>query len=95
MDIQSMMNAFANSLRAELDNSMEFIRENEKVVGIWVARFPTNTTERDFLSAYCNKERARGLLPDAVADTLVDQIYFEQYTRTPNAARGGFDLRFK
>jgi hypothetical protein len=94
MDFNSMMNAMANTLRAELDNSMDFIRENDRVVGIWVARFPTNTSERDFLTAYCNKERARGLLPEAVADSLVDKIYDSKYKKTQNTSKGGFDILF-
>lgn len=89
-----MMNAMANTLRAELDNSMDFIRENDRVVGIWVARFPTNTTEHDFLTAYCNKERARGLLSEAVANLLVDKIYDSNYKKIENTSKGGFDILF-
>lgn len=95
MDLQSMMNAYANTLRAELDNSMEFTRDAAgTIVGMRVASFPTNTTEREFLTAYCNKELVRGLIPRAVADSLINKIHASRYTKVPNAARGGYDITF-
>jgi hypothetical protein len=45
---EAMMNATASAYRAELDDSIQFLYDAKCITGIWLAFFPTNTTNTGF-----------------------------------------------
>jgi hypothetical protein len=93
---EAMMNAAAFALRADLDDSIQFLYDDVKcITGIWLAYFPVNTTKKAVLEAFINKELARKLITEATADPIIDKIYGVRYTIKPNPRKGGFDVCFE
>ena len=87
-----MMNAQAWVWRAELDGSIEFLFEDGKIIGIWLADFPTNAPKRYVLHLFCAKEQKRDPDNERTIEAAVDRIYDEKYKIYRNTKKGGFDV---
>lgn len=89
---EGMMNAQAWVWQAELDDSMQFIFNNGKVIGIWLTAFPTNARKRTVLHLFCAKEQRREPNMETVIEAAVDKIYEDAYDILRNTTKGGFNV---
>lgn len=85
MDLgESQMNAAANVFGYKGKGDIQFIKQKEHIIGIWTKSLPQNTTEQEFLSAYCAYENNH----DAV-NTILRGAY-----RLTSASDIGFNIFF-
>jgi hypothetical protein len=81
MDLgKSQMDAAANVLGYKGKGDIQFIKQEEHIIGIWIKNFPQNTTEQEFLSAYCayenNQDAMNSILHGAYRLTSASDIGF-------------------
>lgn len=88
----AMMNAQAWVWRAELDDSIQFILHERKMIGIWLANFPTNAPKRTVLQLFCVKEQKRDPNKALMIEAIKDRIYNGKYEIRRNTTKGGYDV---
>ena len=80
------INAVANVIGYKNDGGIKFLRENGKMIGIWVRAFPSNTTKKYFLQMYCVKEEE---------NNAYKSILSSAYKIIKSKSGKGFDILFE
>jgi hypothetical protein len=84
----SKVDAAVNVIMYEKNGWIEWLRQGDRITGIWVKAFPDNTKKRDFLAMICASRE------DEDDDTYM-KILSGAYTIEKSSRGEGFDICFR
>jgi hypothetical protein len=92
---EAMMNGMANALGYEQKGNINFIVQNNRIIGIWVSAFPGNTTKKAFLQMYCtmkSQKMSKDVGYNGI-DEAINAVLTDAY-RITRSDKGGFNIYF-